>query len=64
MQLLLTCKGELQDHVDIRSCDIVPGATLHLRVWPTWRELVEVAASNDIDWVRPLVFDIFLPIMT
>ncbi|XP_052063178.1 uncharacterized protein LOC127702912 isoform X1 [Mytilus californianus] len=47
-------EGELQDSVDIRSCDIVPGATLHLRVWPTWKELIEAVTANDIDWVFSL----------
>lgn len=43
--------GELLDQTDIRSNDIVPGATLQMRVWPMWKELIEACASNDIDWV-------------
>lgn len=43
--------GELLDHTDIRSNDIVPGATLQMRVWPMWKELIEACATNDIDWV-------------
>lgn len=43
--------GELLDNTDIRSNDIVPGATLQMRVWPMWKELIEACAANDIDWV-------------
>ncbi|KAK3596887.1 hypothetical protein CHS0354_029074 [Potamilus streckersoni] len=46
--------GDLLDSSDVRSNDIVPGATLQLRVWPMWKELIEAAASNDIDWVFKL----------
>ncbi|KAJ8302991.1 hypothetical protein KUTeg_019387 [Tegillarca granosa] len=47
-------EGELLNHTDVRSNDIVPGATLHLRVWPMWKEIIEAAASNDADWVFSL----------
>ena len=43
--------GELLDHTDIRGNDIVPGATLQMRVWPMWKELIEACAANDIEWV-------------
>ncbi|KAH3772477.1 uncharacterized protein LOC127845705 isoform X2 [Dreissena polymorpha] len=44
-------EGELLDHTDIRSNDIVAGATLSMAVWPMWKELIEACAANDIDWV-------------
>lgn len=46
--------GELLDHTDIRGNDIVPGATLQMRVWPMWKELIEACAANDIEWVLRL----------
>lgn len=47
-------EGELLDHTDIRSNDIVPGATLQMHVWPMWRELIEACATNDTEWVFKL----------
>lgn len=47
----LLFKGELLDHTDIRNNDIVAGATLHMRVWPMWKDLIEACSTNDIDWV-------------
>ena len=43
--------GDLLDHTDVKSNDIVAGATLNVKVWHTWETLVEAAATNDIDWV-------------
>ncbi|XP_053402143.1 uncharacterized protein LOC128557808 isoform X2 [Mercenaria mercenaria] len=43
--------GELLDQTDIRSNDIVPGATLQMHVWPMWKELIEACATNDVEWV-------------
>ena len=43
--------GDLLEHLDVRSCDLVPSALLHMDLWHMWRQLVEAAASNDIDWV-------------
>lgn len=47
-------EGELLDDTDMRSNDIVPNATLHLRVWPMWTSLVEAVAQNDFDLVMSL----------
>ncbi|XP_076469945.1 uncharacterized protein LOC143300242 [Babylonia areolata] len=47
-------EGEMLDDTDVRSNDIVPGATLHLRVWPMWTTLIEAVAGNDIDHVMML----------
>lgn len=46
--------GELLENSTIRSNDIVPGATLNVSVWPMWRDLIEAASVNDIDWVFSL----------
>ncbi|XP_060575576.1 uncharacterized protein LOC132733022 isoform X3 [Ruditapes philippinarum] len=43
--------GELLDQTDIRSNDIVPGATLMMHVWPMWKELIEACSTNDLEWV-------------
>lgn len=43
--------GDLLDTSDVRSNDIVAGGVLHMDVWNTWKQLVEAAAKNDIDWV-------------
>ncbi|XP_064610713.1 uncharacterized protein LOC135474946 isoform X2 [Liolophura sinensis] len=47
-------EGDLLDHTDIKSNDIVPGGTLQIRVWPMWIDLIEAVASNDIDKVFKL----------
>ncbi|XP_046558870.1 LOW QUALITY PROTEIN: uncharacterized protein LOC124267923 [Haliotis rubra] len=47
-------EGDLLEHMDIRSNDIVPGATLLMRVWSQWRDLLEAAAANDDEWVFSL----------
>ncbi|KAL8564600.1 hypothetical protein ACOMHN_032156 [Nucella lapillus] len=47
-------EGEMLDKTDVRSNDIVPGATLHLRVWPMWTTLIEAVAQNDVDHVMML----------
>ncbi|KAL5021775.1 hypothetical protein ScPMuIL_000930 [Solemya velum] len=47
-------EGDLLDHTDIRSNDIVSGATLQLNVWSMWKELIEAAACNDVEWVFKL----------
>lgn len=46
--------GDLLDNTDVRANDIVPGATLNLRVWPMWTTLVEAVAQNDIEHVMML----------
>lgn len=43
--------GDLLNESDVRTNDIVPGATLQLRVWPMWTTLVEAVAQNDIEQV-------------
>lgn len=47
-------EGDLLDSSDIRSNDIVQGGTIVLKVWHTWKELVEAAATNDVDWTMKL----------
>ncbi|XP_046328632.2 ankyrin repeat, SAM and basic leucine zipper domain-containing protein 1-like isoform X1 [Haliotis rufescens] len=47
-------EGDLLEHMDIRSNDIVPGATLLMRVWSQWRDLLEAVAANDDEWVFSL----------
>ena len=44
--------GELLDQTDIKSNDIVAGATLNMNVWPMWKDLIEACSTNDIDWVQ------------
>ncbi|XP_052816488.1 ankyrin repeat and SAM domain-containing protein 4B-like isoform X2 [Mya arenaria] len=44
-------EGELLDHTDIRSNDIVAGATLNMTVWQMWKDLIEACSTNDMDWV-------------
>ena len=51
--LFILCNlGDLLDGSDIRANDIVPGATVQLNVWPMWKDLIDAASSNDIEWVR------------
>ncbi|XP_013419849.1 uncharacterized protein LOC106180414 [Lingula anatina] len=47
-------EGDLQDDTDIRYNDIVPGGTLALKVWHMWKNLVEAAASNDVEAVMKM----------
>ncbi|XP_025115445.1 ankyrin repeat domain-containing protein 35-like isoform X1 [Pomacea canaliculata] len=47
-------EGDLLNESDVRTNDIVPGATLQLRVWPMWTTLVEAVAQNDIEQVMQL----------
>lgn len=43
--------GELLDDHTLRSFDIVPGATLKLKVWNQWNTLVQAVAENDFEKV-------------
>ncbi|CAH1780417.1 unnamed protein product [Owenia fusiformis] len=47
-------EGDLQDHTEVRQNDIVPGATINMKVWHMWTTLVDAVAQNDIDWLFKL----------
>ncbi|XP_041375849.1 LOW QUALITY PROTEIN: uncharacterized protein LOC121388539 [Gigantopelta aegis] len=47
-------EGDLLDNTDVRANDIVVGATLIMKIWSQWRELIEAVVFNDIEWVFQL----------
>ncbi|XP_022097468.1 ankyrin repeat domain-containing protein 60-like [Acanthaster planci] len=40
--------ADMMDDSDIKHHDIVPGATINLDVWYTWKTLIQAAADGDI----------------
>ncbi len=51
---LIYFTGDLQDDSDIRHNNIIPGATLEMKLWGMWKTLVEAAAKNDTETVSLL----------
>lgn len=48
----LNISGDLQEHTDIRSNDIVAGGQLHMTIWHTWVKLISAVVHNNISEVR------------
>ena len=44
--------GDLQDHTDIKSNDIVAGGQLHMSIWHTWIKLINAVVQNNISEVQ------------
>ena len=43
----------MMDDSDIKHHDIVPGATINLDVWYTWKTLIQAAADGETSRVSP-----------
>lgn len=48
--------GELQEHTDIKSNDIVAGGQLHMTIWHTWVKLINAVVTNNISEVSLYYF--------